>query len=154
MKKKPRSGSYFSDLIQTLLQDSKYALARGEDIHDQPHVYTGEAAEDMAQSHNELLLFELKTQWEFCLAFFFFPLFRRVPNTLKLIAEIKRPDKDHLSVPSITCFDRAFFEHLEILKANGMTFEHSLNTVTSDQMIMEHIWNVARGMYEPVLMKK
>lgn len=154
MKKNPHSGSHFKDLIQKLMQESKYALAKSEDIHDQPHVYSGDEAENMAQSHNELLLFELKTKLEVRIALFFFPLFRRVPNTLKLIAEIKRPNKDHLSAPSITCFDRAFFEHLEILKANGMVFNHELSTITDNQMIMGYVWNDARGMYEPVFEKK
>lgn len=152
--KKKNSKSYFSDFIAEIMQGHKYGLAKAEDIHGQPHVHAGEEAEKLSETHNELILFEMKTQWEFCVCFFFLPWFRKIPDTLKLVAIIKRPDFDHLDPPKIMCFDDAFFEHLEILKANGMVFNHELSTVTNNQMNMGYEWNSARGMYEPVLKKK
>lgn len=145
---------YFSAFISEIVQDPKYGIAKSEDIHGQPHVVRGEEAEKLSQNYSELLLFETERKWEFSMCFFFFPWFREIPSTLKLIAAIKKPDMDHCYPPQIMCFDPTFFDHLEIMKANGIKFDHKMSDVTTDQMTMGYIWNSARGMYEPVFREK
>jgi hypothetical protein len=146
--------NYFSAFMSEIVQDPKYGIAKSEDIHGQPHVVRGEEAEKLSQNHSELLLFETERKWEFSICFFFLPWFREIPSTLKLIAAIKKPDMDHCYPPQIMCFDPTFFDHLEIMKANGIKFDHKMSDITTDQMTMGYIWNSARGMYEPVFREK
>lgn len=154
MQTKPVKQNYFSAFIREIVQDPKYALAKSEDIHWQPHVVKGEEAEKLAQSYNELLLFETETKYEPIWFLFFLPFSREVPSTLKLIATIKRSAIDHCSLPQVVCFDPNFFDHLEIMKENGIVFNHKMNDITTDQMTMGYTWNSARGLYEPVLREK
>lgn len=146
--------NYFRTFISEIVQDPKYGIAKSEDIHEQPNVLKGEEAEKMSQNYNELLLFETERKWEFSTCFFFLPWFREIPSTLKLIATIKRPDMDHCYPPQVMCFDPKFFDHLEIMKANGIMFNHKMSDITTDQMTMGYTWNSARGLYQPTLQGK
>ncbi|MDQ5912299.1 MAG: hypothetical protein QG568_514 [Patescibacteria group bacterium] len=131
----------FTQFIRELVKNPKYQIAEIKDAFENPRLFTNDEAEKLSLSRNALLIFEINRKWEFYPLFFFLPWFREVIVTPKLIAVIQRPRIECDKPPKVMCFDANFFDHLGILKANGLPLDHKMCEVVDALTSAGYVWH-------------
>jgi hypothetical protein len=149
----------FKTFIKAVLSSSRYGIVPYEDvdygrIQTRSRIFTGIDDIEDALNHDDLCIFKITKAWEFRFLFFLLPWWEKIPDTLTLIARVKRPDTDETSPLQVLCFDLEFYDHLEIMIENGITLETKVDALNSKTTTLGYTWNPARQLYQPVFETK
>lgn len=130
----------FTRFIRELTLNPRYQIAEVKDAFKKPHLFNQDEAEKLSLSRSTLLIFEVEKKFEFRPFFFFLPWFREVTVTHKLIGVVQRPRIDCDKPPEVLCLDANFFDHLDVLKANGTPLDHKMSEEIDALTSAGYVW--------------